>query len=377
MNILVTGANGFIGRNLCSRLAKSPHTVETFTRENTSQELQQSLSGAQIVFHLAGVNRALNDHDFEEGNVAFTEQLCGYLQELDRKIPIVYSSSIQAELDNPYGNSKHRAENVLTTYAEKTGHPVIIYRLTNVFGRWCRPNYNSVVATFCYNIARDLPITISDSDRLLELVHIDDVVDAFLTELESTPVSTVQYKQVSPHYLVSLGRLANLINSFRQVRRTLIIPALDDRFTHLLYSTYLSYLDPGDFAYALEKRCDPRGCLAEFVKSNTFGQIFVSRTEPGIVRGNHYHHVKTEKFLVLEGEALIQFRHIWNSDNIIEYHVRGEEFKVVDIPPGYTHSIKNVGQRELITLFWASEIFDPSIPDTTYLDVQPSREDAS
>jgi UDP-2-acetamido-2,6-beta-L-arabino-hexul-4-ose reductase len=287
---------------------------------------------------------------------------------LDRAIPLVLSSSIQAELDNPYGVSKRGAEQAVSQYAEQCGAQAIIYRLTNVFGKWCRPNYNSVVATFCYNIARGLPITISDRARGLDLIHVDDVVAAFVGELDTIASGSVIYKDIKPTYHVLLGQLADLLTVFRRMRQNLMIPNFGDVFTHKLYGTYLSYLEPDDFAYKLEQRCDPRGCLAEFVKAEPFGQIFVSRTLPGITRGNHYHHVKTEKFLVLEGEAVVRFRHIEGGE-MIEYPVQGTEFKVVDIPPGYTHSIENVGDGELITLFWASEIFDPSRPDTVYEEV--------
>jgi UDP-2-acetamido-2,6-beta-L-arabino-hexul-4-ose reductase len=284
---------------------------------------------------------------------------------------------MQAELDNPYGVSKRQAEAVVVRYAEVSGARCTIFRLQNVFGKWCRPNYNSVAATFCHNIAHDLPITISDPARELELVHVDDVVEAFMAEVRSqesgvrTPIgreSGVSYREVAPGYGVTLGRLAELIRSFRASRQTLRVPDFSDAFTRKLYGVFLSYLAPDDFAYDLTRHTDPRGALAEFVKSEPFGQLFVSRTKPGIARGNHYHHTKTEKFLVVEGEAIIRFRHIRGED-VIEYRVRGEDFRVVDIPTGYTHSIENIGAGELVTLFWSSEIFDPAQPDTIYEEV--------
>jgi UDP-2-acetamido-2,6-beta-L-arabino-hexul-4-ose reductase len=391
MNILVTGSNGFIGKNLIAWLRRLPEIqVLEFDQEHTPADLAERLAVADLVYHLAGVNRPQSVVEFRTGNVDLTAQMCDLLLQAGRATPIVLSSSIQVELDNPYGASKRQAEQVLADYAARSGAPVVIFRLSNVFGKWCQPNYNSVVATFCHNIARDLPITISDPAREVPLVHVDDVVQAFLAEVDDwrtadggrqtadggrqTAVggrrseSNVAFREARPVYTVTLGRLAELIGSFRQSRHTLEVPKLDDPFVHKLYGTFLSYLEPSDFAYDLTQRTDPRGALAEFVKSPPFGQIFVSRTKPGITRGNHYHHTKTEKFLVLEGEAIIRFRHI-RSAEIIEYVVRGQDFRVVDIPTGYTHSIENTGSGDLVTLFWASEVFDPAQPDTCAMQV--------
>jgi len=363
MNILVTGSSGFIGKNLVAFLECQPEIrVLTFDVENTLHDFQAHLAVADLIFHLAGVNRPKSEDEFRAGNVDLTVQVCDRLLELGRQTPIVLASSIQAELDSPYGISKRQAEAVVVDYAARSGAHVVVYRLKNVFGKWCRPNYNSVVATFCHNIAHALPISISDPMRELELVHVDDVVVAFIAEIRDQGAGG-SYKEVSPSYKVTLGRLAELIRSFRESRRSLLVPDFGDEFVRKLYGTYLAYLEPDDFAYSLDKKCDPRGCLAEFVKSPGFGQIFVSRTGPGITRGNHFHHTKTEKFLVVEGEAVIRFRHI-REGKIIEYRVRGEDFRVVDIPTGYTHSIENVGPGELVTLFWASEVFDPGQPDT-------------
>ncbi|HBY93754.1 MAG TPA: capsular biosynthesis protein [Chloroflexi bacterium] len=364
MNILVTGSNGFIGKNLVAWLERdASHRVLRFERGNTWQELEQVLEAADFVFHLAGVNRPQSEEEFRGGNVGLTVGICDRLLTLGRPVPLVLASSSQAILDNPYGISKRQAEEVVSQYAQRSGAHVAIYRLKNVFGKWCRPNYNSAVATFCHNIARDLPITISDPNRKLDLIYVDDVVQHFLQELQSPEPGGVYCREVEPAYQITLGRLVELIRSFRQMRQTLMVPDLGEPFVRKLYGTYLAYLPPDNFAYGLDQKCDPRGSLAEFIKTPSSGQIFVSRTAPGVTRGNHYHHTKTEKFLVLEGEAVIRFRHLRN-DEVIEYHVRGEEFRVVDIPPGYTHSIENVGGRELVTLFWASEVFDPDRPDT-------------
>ena len=369
MNIFVTGANGFIGKNLVARLASASNVqVFGFDQENTPRELEEGLATADFIFHLAGVNRPETVDEFHAGNVDLTAQICDQLLAMDRSVPILFASSTQAVLNNPYGVSKRAAEGVMADYAQRSGAAVFIYRLTNVFGKWCRPNYNSVVATFCHNIARDLPITISDRSRKLTLVYIEDVLRCFLVELNTGQAGGVFYREAEPNHNIILGALADLIYSFRAVRQTLQLPDFSDAFTHKLYSTYIAYLEGNDFAYDLDQKCDPRGCLAEFVKAAPFGQIFVSRTKPGITRGNHYHHLKTEKFLVLEGEAIIRFRHI-RGNEVLEYHICGEDFRVVDIPPGYTHSIENVGASELITLFWASEIFDPQQPDTVYRQV--------
>lgn len=396
MNILVTGSNGFIGRNLSVWLQRLPDVqVLEFDQQHSLADLAERLAAVDLIYHLAGVNRPQSLEEFRAGNVDLTAQMCELLLNAGRATPIVLSSSIQAELDNPYGASKRQAEQVLADYAARSGAPVAIFRLSNVFGKWCRPNYNSVVATFCHNIARDLPISISDPSREVPLVHVDDVVQAFLeageaignqkSEVRSqrsspyrslitahrlpfTGPPTLSYYEARPIYTVTLGRLAELIRSFRASRQTLLAPDFGDPFVHKLYGTFLAYLEPDDFAYDLTQRTDPRGSLAEFIKSPGFGQIFVSRTKPGVTRGNHFHHSKTEKFLVLEGEAIIRFRHIQSSE-VIEYAVRGEDYRVLDIPTGYTHSIENVGQGELVTLFWASEVFDAEQPDTQALAV--------
>jgi UDP-2-acetamido-2,6-beta-L-arabino-hexul-4-ose reductase len=369
MNIIVTGANGFIGRNLVAWLEREQEChVTGFDLPEGTDELAGKLSKADFVFHLAGVNRPPSADDFQTGNVDLTAVLCDNLATLGRAVPVVLASSIQATLDNPYGASKRQAEEVVSRYAAQTGARVMIYRLKNVFGKWCRPNYNSVVATFCHNIAHDLPITISDPDRELDLVYIDDVMDCFRREITGPASPGAQYREVGISHQVALGRLAELIRSFRHSRQTLLAPDFSDPFIRKLYATYLSYVEPENLAYSLDQKCDARGSLAEFIKTPPIGQIFISRTVPGVTRGNHFHHTKTEKFLVLEGQAVIRLRHV-QSGHVVEHAVRGEEFKVVDIPPGYTHSIQNTGTADLVTLFWASELFNPERPDTLALPV--------
>ena len=370
MNVLITGAAGFLGRNLVACLAVSPeYRVLGYDREDSWAALADGLNQADFVFHLAGINRPDNEQEFVTGNIELTERICTHLLRSGRAVPLLLSSSVQATLDNPYGRSKAEAETVVADYARQSGARTCIYRLVNVFGKWSRPNYNSVVATFCYNIARDLPITISDPTRLLTLVYVDDVVRRFVHDLgTSLGEGGLLRAEVSPTYQITLGALAAHLQQFRAVRSTLRMPDFGDPFVGKLYATYLSYLPEEGFAYNLDRKCDNRGCLAEFVKLPAFGQIFVSRTAPGITRGNHYHHTKTEKFLVLEGDAIVRFRRL-DDAAVIEYSVTGTEMRVVDIPPGYTHSLENVGTGELVTLFWASEIFDAAKADTYALPV--------
>ena len=403
--VLVTGSNGFVGKHLVEALRRRDGTrVVQYDLGSPLEDLERGLAEAELIFHLAGVNRPKDVAEFQTGNTGFTEQMCQRLTTLRRAPMIVMSSSTQAALDNPYGKSKRAAEETLERYSRHTGAEVIVHRLKNLFGKWCRPNYNSVTATFCHNIAHDLPIQISNLANIVDLTYIDDVITAFLAVLDTpthrrtdAPSLTPDSRPPTPGFLyapaltsrqITLGELSTLIHSFRNHRKTLLLPDYSDPFVRALYATYLSYLDGPDFAYQLDIKTDPRGSLAEFLKSPPFGQVFVSRTKPGITRGNHYHHTKTEKFLVVEGEALIRFRSIQpeirdqrseisnvppdlrpptsdlSPSNVIEHRVTGKDFRVLDIPPGYTHSIENVGNTEMVVLFWASEVFDPAKPDT-------------
>lgn len=369
-NVLVTGADGFIGKNLCAALEQRKDIkILPYDKGNSAQELAEFAACADFVFHLAGVNRPQNVEEFDEGNWGFTMHLLELLAKSNRNIPIAVTSSIQAALDNPYGVSKKKAEEALWEWSRRSGAPVYIYRLPNVFGKWCRPNYNSVVATFCYNIARGLPIQINNPDAELTLVYIDDVVAELISAMEGNlHKDDSGFCYVPRTFKMTLQRLADTIYSFAASRKTLVVPNFENDLERFLYATYISYLPEDDFGYELEMKHDHRGWLAEFIKSKQFGQIFVSRTRPGVTRGNHWHHTKAEKFLVIAGEAIIKFRKIGSSE-VIEYRVSGDKLKVVDIPVGYTHSITNIGNTDVITLFWANEIFAPDRPDTYSLEV--------
>lgn len=368
-SFLITGANGFIGRNLTARLERM-EGVEflRYGSGNSLESLEGMVSKADVIIHLAGVNRPQDESEYIQGNAVFTEAMLYIAQMTKKKIPILFASSIQAELLNPYGISKLAAEDAIQQYATQTGAPVYIFRLPNVFGKWCKPNYNSVVATWCHNISRDLPIVMNDPTKELNLVYIDDVVDELIDKSLHVDGTGVHYPQVPNSCTITLGELKEHLTSFRNSRSNLRLANFENELEKKLYSTYLSYLPEDRFAYDLDMKFDNRGWLAEFIKSDSMGQVFVSRTKPGITRGNHWHHTKVEKFLVVEGEAVIQFRHI-NSRETIEYQVSGESLKVLDIPPGFTHSICNIGSKDVITIFWANEIFDQQKPDTYFLEV--------
>src|SRR3984957_8550377 len=366
--ILITGGRGFLGRNLATHLLERKDCVTTIVgREDSAEDLRNWLLEADVVFHLAGVNRPQNPIDFERGNAGLTEQVCQILREGGRSPKIVFSSSIQAELDNLYGASKLKGEKALQSFASETGACVRVYRLKNLFGKWCRPNYNSVTATFCHNIAKDLPISVSDPAREVEMSYVDDVVSAFLAEIDGQQAGGEAGPEL-PSYHIQLGDLAGRIQAFHEMRTTLTVPDFSDWFNRALHATYLSYVAPVARGYNLEIKSDARGSLAEFIKEKHFGQIFVSRTKPGVTRGNHYHHTKTEKFFVVQGDAVGRMRAVEDGP-VEEYSVTGSAYQVIDIPPGFTHSITNVGTSEMVTLFWSSEMFDPNRPDTYYLSV--------
>lgn len=369
MKILVTGSEGFVGKNLIAELRNRGYeNIFEYTRDTDQSLLEEYTQECDFVFHLAGVNRPKEEKEFMEGNFGFTSELLELLKKHNNKAPVLITSSIQAERDNPYGRSKKAGEDLLFSYNKEVGAKVLVYRLANLFGKWSRPNYNSAVSTFCYNIAKDMEIQVNDPEVELSLSYIDDVVKEFINAMEGNPTMAERFCTVPVVHNVKLGKVAELIRSFRDSRENLFIPDMEDPFTKKLYSTYLSYLPEDKFSYDLKMNVDDRGSFTEFIKSPERGQVSVNVSKPGITKGNHWHHTKNEKFLVVSGEGLIQFRKI-NSDKIIEYKVSGEKFEVVDIPIGYTHNIINVGNTDLVTVMWANETFDLENPDTYFLEV--------
>ncbi|KRQ85862.1 GDP-L-fucose synthase [Caloramator mitchellensis] len=369
MKILVTGSKGFVGKNLIAELKNRGYNeIYKFDRNTDKSLLENYTKDCEFVFHLAGVNRPQNEEEFMQGNFGFTSELLALLKKHNNRSPILITSSIQAKLDNPYGRSKKAGEDLVFNFGKENGNKAIVYRLPNLFGKWCRPNYNSVVATFCYNIANDLPIKINDPNVVLTLSYIDDVVEEFINALEGKENRNGEFCEVSKSYNVSLGNIAELIYSFKKSREERSIPNMSDEFTKKLYSTYLSYLPKDKFSYELKMNVDNRGSFTEFIKTLDRGQVSVNISKPGITKGNHWHHTKNEKFLVVSGKGVIRFRKI-DSDEIIEYYVSGDKLEVVDIPPGYTHNIENLGDTDMVTIMWANEPFDPEKPDTYYLEV--------
>lgn len=360
--VVVTGARGFIGRNLLEACQRRPDLrVETFDSSDAIETLDARVRRADVIYHLAGVNRPDRPEDFEAVNAGVTRRLADAVAKSGTAALVVLASSTQAALDNPYGLSKRGAEDALRNLGDVAR--VRVFRLPGVFGKWCRPNYNSVVATFCHNVAKDIPIVVSDPLREIELVYIDDVVGAFVSLLDDPTPASYAVLDVKPVYRVALGRLADTITGFRLDRASLFVPDLGDPFTKRLHATYLTYLNPQSLARAPEARADQRGVLVELLKSAHGGQIFVSRTRPGVTRGNHYHDTKVEWFCVVQGDAVIRLRHVLG-DEVVSYSVSGRQIVMVDIPPGYSHSIENVGDEEMVVLFWSSEPFDPVRPDT-------------
>ncbi len=365
MNILITGSTGFIGKNLISELKnKGYNNILKVEKNTTKRELELYCEKADFVFHFAGINRPKNEQEFTKGNVDFTKELLSMLKKHSNQSPILMTSSIQATKDNPYGLSKKKAETLLFKHSSKN----YIYRLPNVFGKWGKPNYNSVITTFCYNITRNKKIIINDPNVVLSLVYIDDVIEEFINALEGTPNKKGKYCKVKTEYTITLKEIVDSLYDFKHSRKTCILPNLGDDFTKKLYSTYLSYLPKGNFAYKLKTNRDDRGSFTEFIKTTNHGQISINISKPNITKGNHWHHTKIEKFLVIQGKGLVQLRKL-NTKKIIEYFVNAQEMKVIEIPPGYTHNLINLGLEDMITIIWANELFNQEKPDTYFLEV--------
>jgi len=363
MRVLVTGANGFIGKNLQMHLRERGGVeIVPFTREHTATDLPRLLEGVDWVFHLAGINRPEDSSEFVTGNAGLTESLCKAVEKTGRKIPVVHTSSIQVEKDNDYGTSKRSAENALLELNQAGGCPVYIYRLPNVFGKWARPNYNSAVATFCHNVARDLPVQINNPDSVIKLVYIDDVIASFLSLLDGVEHST-PFAEAEPVYQITVGELASQLQRFKATRDNLITENVGTGLTRALYSTYVSYLPPESFTYTVPQHGDERGVFVEMLKTPDAGQFSFFTAHPGITRGGHYHHSKTEKFLVIKGEACFRFRHMLTGE-FYELRTSGEKPEIVETVPGWTHDITNEGDSELVCMLWANEIFDRERPDT-------------
>lgn len=368
--ILITGAGGFVGKNLVATLRTAGYTdLMLFEKDDTPETLADYCRRAAFVVHLAGINRPTDPSEFYTGNAGLTDTLLANLEAAGNTAPVLVTSSTQAELDTDYGKSKRQAEEAIFAHRRRTGATVYVFRMPGVFGKWCRPNYNSVVATFCHNVAHGLPIQVRDSAFSLPLVYIDDVVACILAAFDGDVMmdrSATPICHMHPIHEVTLGRLAELIQRFAAGRTSLAVPDLaPGSFEKKLYSTYLSYLPSDQFSYPLEMHTDNRGSFTEFLRSPERGQVSINISHPGIVKGNHWHHTKNEKFLVVKGEGVIRFRNIFSKE-VIEYHVSGNKLEVVDIPCGYTHNIENVGTEDMVTVMWANEALDPDHPDTFF-----------
>ncbi len=362
LQILVTGASGFIGKNLIIRLSELPN-IKTlcFTRKNNADELLRLVAEADVIFHMAGVNRPSNPDEFDHVNSGLTEVLCNAIRAAGRNIPLVFASSIQAELGNPYGKSKRAAESTLESLSRQTNNDIFIYRLPGVFGKWCRPNYNSVVATFCYSIARDLPIRVDNPDAVIELAYIDEVIDEFLSVIHQEKVG-LNVASIKKTYSISVGKLAQQIYAFKESRANLMTERVGAGLIRALYSTYISYLPPENFFYDLPIYGDDRGIFVEMLKTPDCGQLSFFTVHSGITRGSHYHHSKSEKFLIVKGIALMKFRNL-STGEIYEVTVSADKPRIVESIPGWVHDISNVGKEEAIIMLWANEVYDREYPD--------------
>lgn len=365
MKILVTGSNGFVGKNLRANIGLlNKHDVFCCDIDTSEEELDKFTQNCDFVFHLAAANRPKDTDDFMKVNRDFTKDLLSKLRNNKNNCAIVAASSIQAELDNEYGRSKREMENALFSYGKETGAPIYIYRLPNLFGKWCKPNYNSVIATFCDNLAKGKEIAVNNAETSLRLLHIDDVCRTFMNVIESKPyIDENGFCELPPIHEITVGILAEKMKKFAKNRMNLTLPIFKTRFDEQLYSTFVSYIPVDDLSYSLDMKSDARGAFFECVKAGGFGQISVSVTNPGYVRGGHWHHTKTEKFCVIKGQAALRLKKL-GEENITEYILSDENIRALDIPSGYLHWIENTGDDEMILLIWANEIFDSKNPDT-------------
>jgi len=379
MNILVTGAKGFVGKNLCAELKNirdgkdksfvglKISEIYEYDIDTNSALLDDYCQKVNFVFNLAGVNRPKQKSEFMSGNFGFTSTLLDMLKKHHNTCPVMISSSTQAVLDNPYGQSKKAGEELMFQYSKETGAKVFVYRFPNLFGKWCRPNYNSALATFCYNIAHDLPVTISNRENQLNLLYIDDLVAEMIHALQGQEHREGNYCCVPAVHTTTLGQIVDLLNSFKESRQTLEVPNMGDAFVKKLYATYLSYLPENQFSYPLKMNVDERGSFTEIIHTPDRGQFSVNISKPRITKGNHWHHTKNEKFVVVSGRGVIRFKKIGDPDaQVIEYYVTDDKIEVVDIPTGYTHNIENLGETDMVTFMWANETFNPDKPDTFF-----------
>lgn len=374
MKILVTGSRGFLATNLIEWLKNKNHEIILYDRSTTEKDFDIYCKEAEFVFHLAGVNRNVDNSEFIASNIELTERLLSNLKKNNNKCSILFSSSIHSNSDNIYGSTKKSAESILEKYSNLNSINVYIYRLPNLFGKWGKPNYNSVIATFCHNISRNIPLKVNDRNTKLQLAYIDQVCQDFLSTLEydvnksDLEIDKFKYLQVKKSHTISLGEIVDILNEFKETRSNFELPNLNSDFRKELYSTYLSYLPEDKFSYEIKENKDERGSFSEIFKMKGKGQISINVTKPGFTKGNHWHNTKVEKFIVVSGFGVIRFRKL-NSSEIIEYHVNEDKIYVVDIPPGYSHNIENVGDKDLVTLMWANESFDLKNPDTYFLGV--------
>ncbi len=379
MKILVTGAKGFVGKNLVAQFNNikdgkarcygdlKVDAVYEYDIDSTIEELDAFCKDCDFVFNLAGVNRPQNQEEFMQGNFGFASTLLDTLKKYDNKCPIMISSSTQAALDNPYGESKRAGEKLMFEYSQETGAKVLVYRFPNLFGKWCRPNYNSAVATFCNNIANDLPIQVNDPKVVLNLVYIDDLVEEMIVALKGEEHRKEEFCEVPIVHTIALGEIVDLLYGFKQQPQSLIVPEIpNNSFAKKLYSTYLSYLPKEKVAFPLKMNIDDRGSFTELLKSKNVGQVSVNISKPGITKGQHWHNSKWEFFIVVSGHGLIQERKI-GTDEVIEFEVSGDKIEAIHMLPGYTHNIINLSETEnLVTVMWANEEFDANKPDTFF-----------